>query len=369
MVVMRKSTFLLLTLGLLTAPRLALTSTFEEVASEGGFYFIDNIPFETPNMKTAIRAVPRFNRSTTGISCSGVILSNTGYVATNIHCLADARSSVLVPRYGLEPNVKTSTSSKKGYYNVFRVEERTPDVKWTNYIKSFFSLDNYIWASDKKRIAPIEMVNYGMDDVQVVWLGTGQQTHNEHLINELSREEVDALIDASQDIAILKYNVRGDKSQVPCLPLAKTRARAEDAIWAIGHPGRNKRENGKSSPGNSVAVSIGKVRATIEHDPIYQKYASEMTADQALSFWEKEKEIFEQDHLLLSSVDVYGGNSGGAMINKDGELVAIAYSVSKANEHKYEGATTFGVRADHIKSWLARDLGEAKANEIFGCQQ
>lgn len=366
---MRNSTFLLLTLGLLIAPRIALAASFDEVAAEGGFYLVDNIPFETAHMKTAIRAVPRFNSERTGTRCSAVILSNTGYVATNIHCLADAKSSVLVPRWGMEPNVKTSSSSKKGYYSVFRVEERTPDVKWTPLVKSYFNLDNYLWSSDKKRIAPIEMVDYGMDEVQVVWLGKGQQTHNEHLINELSREEVDALVDASQDIAILKYDVKGNKADVPCLPLAKSRARPGDAIWAIGHPARNKRENGMSSPGNSLAVSIGKVRATIEQDPIYQRYASEMNAEQALSFWEKEKEIFEQDHLLLSSADVYGGNSGGAFINEDGELVAISYSVSKSNEAKYEGATSFSVRAEHIREWLTRDLGAAKAQEIFACQR
>jgi len=320
-------------------------------------------------MKTAIRAVPRFNTNLTGIRCSAVILSNSGYVATNIHCLADAKSSVLVPRWGMEPNVKTKSLIKKGYYDIFQVEERTPDVQWTDLVKSYFSLDNYIWTSDKTRNSPIEMVDYGMDQVQVVWLGNGKQNHNEQLINELSREELDALVEASQDIAILKYNVKGNKAQVPCLSLADSRAKAGDAIWAIGHPARNKRDNGMSSPGNSLAVSLGRVRATIEHDPIYQGYAKAMNALEARSFWEKEKEIFEQDHLLLSTADIYGGNSGGAMINEHGDLVAISYSISKANENKYEGATSFGVRTDHVKKWLERDLGAAKAQEIFDCQR
>lgn len=342
-------------------------ATFSELAARGGFYLADNIPIESIRMREVMRAVPRFNRHLTGVNCSAVVLSKTGYVATNIHCLADSMGSLLLPRYELNPGVKTQSYVRAGHYSVFEVDGGSIRVNWTPYIKSFFQPDNYIWGTDKRALGPIEMVNYNFSDVRVVWMGRGHQRHEEKLVHEFSTEELDLLRRASQDIVILKYEVNGNPSETPCIPVAKQQVKSGDPVWVVGHPSPNLRKAGGSAPGNSVVVSLGVVRASLEEDPVYRGYSLAMDAQAARSFWEKERYIFMQDHILMTSADVYGGNSGGAMINERGELLAITYSVSKSNDLEYEGATSFGIKVNHLRDWIAKDMGSDVAEEVFRC--
>lgn len=119
--------------------------------------------------------------------------------------------------------------------------------------------------------------------------------------------------DELKDLAV--YKLEGEWKDLPYLSLAPEAARVGDEVMAVGHPG-----------GFDWTATFGKVT-----------YAA--------------RELTNGNHYLQTDADIGPGNSGGAIVNNRGELVAITDAVSSIN-----GVVTLGmgIPQDVLKTELPR---------------
>lgn len=319
----------------------AQNETFDELVNQGGFYSVNEVPYPPRALEAAAKAVVRVN------DCSGVILSESGLVVTNLHCLEEC----FRPTYEFIPDVAQELFVRPGYYKVHQVHERQPTrLKCPAHILRQF-----------------HVYQYQLSDPEILWVGSGRHTHAEPRVLELSNSEVGLLRESVEDIVLLKYKKHPDYQDIPCIPIEHNATRNGQRIWALGFPAWNKRDNGRGADQTRLNVSLGRVRSSVSADPIYQGYASQMDSSQKAEFWRREKMIWDQDVLLRTSADIYGGNSGGLMMTNDGG-VAITFSISKSNGDHYLGATSFAYRLSTLLEKWERDLGSDLVNEIKNCK-
>lgn len=330
----------------------AALSTFAKApvdASETGFYFPEQLPVKPLNLDRAYQAVVKIGSLTYGNGvCAGVLISRN-YVMTNLHCI----SMILFKKWGYEPNIQIDEQSFP-HYKFRRISTQVPaPIEFNNPIRMNF----FLW--DQR-----------MNIESVVWLGQGWQNHDEKFVQTLSQDEFNSFKALSKDIAILKYKDE-TYGQVPartCLPLATNRVLPGRRLWTIGYPSGTHRENGFNSDDRSKYVSYGRVRGSVRQDPVLQDYASEMSAQDQKVFWTREKQIWEQPHLLITGIDIVTGNSGGAMIDAEGKLQGLTFTGTAPYTDYYTGGNAYAIHARSIKAMIAKDLGQKRANEIFDCK-
>jgi hypothetical protein len=307
----------------------------------GGFYTLDELPVKPRALEAAKRAVVRMN------NCSAVILSNTGLVATNIHCIKECLSET----WNNKPDIKQRRYEKPGFYSIVRYEDRIPkNLKCLPHVLSLFTI-----------------FDYQLQSPEFVWMGKGRLTHEEPNVTELLDSEFNEMKDATEDVVVFRYKLHKDFPKVPCMPLSRVLPVKGKLLWTIGFPGWNHRKNGKNSDGSTRYASMGRARASVMEDPVYQEYAAAMDAEKAAEFWRRETRIWDRDHLILSSSDAYGGNSGGLIMDSKG-AVGITFTVTKESGSEYTGGTTIGVSTAHLRHRLAEDVGADVVREIDACK-
>jgi len=308
---------------------------------QGGFYSLAEVPYKTELLPKAAKAVVKVG------DCSGVILSPSGLVATNLHCIDEC----LQPTWNYNPDFLQTRIEKPNFYKISLLHERIPTrLKCPAHISRQFTV-----------------FEYQLSQPEMLWMGRGRQTHREERINELTPFEVQLLKDYTQDIVLLRYQRHPDFQVVPCAPISKMKVRPHQPIWALGYPDYNKRPNGKNADRSRLSVSLGRVRSSVKEDPVYQNYASKMNPKSAAEFWRREAFIWEQPVHLLASADIYFGNSGGLIMNEGG-AVAITFTVSKASAEIYTGGSGIGYRLSELIDLWKTDLAPEIVSEIEACK-
>lgn len=303
--------------------------------AKAGFHIPEELQDRPDNYERAIKAVVDVDE------CAGVILSKEGYVATNIHCL----KSCLTPQeyMGYFPDIKMEKIEGESF-SALKIHEQVP-----------LGLTCPRWA-----MSALNIFEYNLADPKVVWMGKGKHNHDELKVADLSEADFLSFADLTEDIAILKYDVSRATSEFPCLPMAESSP--SDRLWAIGFPDYTKRgSNGQKR------VSLGEVRKSVSEDLVLQKYLAEIDPALHNIFWQREERIWNRPHILISSTDAHSGNSGGALINANGELEAISFSVTKLSSDEYLGASVMGVRPSFIKRELEKSLGSKMSEAVFNC--
>lgn len=313
------------------------------LASEGGGFFTPESLTESPlNLDRAVKATAFLKTDVEyGANCSSVILSNDGYVATNIHCLRLCLEKV----WGMhDPQLEQISFMKEGFFNGTFFPDRVPSqLRCPKY-----AMDAY------------ELKRYGLKDPQVIWMGRGRHTHNQEKVTELSQDEFSMFKDLTEDVAILKFEGSNSAS---CLPVSPRVPQAGSQVWLLGYPADTRR----GSKFSRLSVSYGRVRQSVFEDPIYQSQANNLQESVRSLFWEREERVWDRPHILSSSADAYSGSSGGPLVDAHGELVGIVFALSSLSSGEYQGASSYAVRANHLVNQLTEDLGAIKAAEIFRC--
>lgn len=319
----------------------AIASPLEDALRDGGFYKAEELPAKPRALALAQKAVVRMNH------CSAVILSNTGLVATNIHCIDEC----LTDTWNNKPDIKQRRYKKPGFYNITRYDERIPkNLKCLPHVLSSFTI-----------------FEYQLQSPEFVWMGRGRNTHEEKNVTELLDMEFNELKDATEDVVVFRYKLHKSFPTVPCMPLSRAEPAKGKLLWTVGFPGWNHRKNGKNSDGSSQLFSIGRARDSVTEDPVYVGYAAAMSGATAAEFWKRETRIWDGDHLVRSSSDAYGGNSGGLIMDSNG-AVGITFTVTKTSDEEYTGGTTIGVSTSHLRERLAADVGPEVVREIDACR-
>lgn len=113
-------------------------------------------------------------------------------------------------------------------------------------------------------------------------------------------------------------------SSFSCLEMATARPGPGEAIRAMGWPLKTERANGGNSDGTRLQVSKGRI--------VQQGYCDQVLADGST------KQVFiaglknVNTRLLQATADVIPRQSGGALLNRNGQLVGVAHAVVHANQ-------------------------------------
>jgi hypothetical protein len=183
----------------------------------------------------------------------------------------------------------------------------------------------------------------------------------------LTAEEFNQFKGLTEDAVILKFKAQNPSKPLPCIPAARKPPATGERLWGIGYPSEAKRMNGLSSDGHSQYVTMGLVRDQITRDPVLMSISQRLGEKERELFWKRESEIWMKPSILISSNDLMTGNSGGSLINSQGELVSIAFGTTLVDEKKATGANVYSMRIDKIRERIQTELGRQKADEIFDC--
>lgn len=298
------------------------------------FYTLGDLPVR-PSAGVIERASSATHRITmeTGSNCSGVVLSPDGYVLTALHCM-----DLCLEQAGVSSRRRRTHE----LYSLYEIGEQAPkDLVCPRFGASY-------WLSEHDAVSP-----------RVVWLGRGTETFDDARVEELPAEVISEIKGLIGDYAILKYDLPGPAA---CLPPARETPRPGETLWALGYPDWTKRDSGHNSAGvHQQHISFGARRGSIREDAYLRTIFSSEAP------WRLEESIFDQPHVLIADLDVYGGSSGGPVINDKGEIVAVVYSSIHASATEELHASALGISLASVVAEVRRGLGETKAAEIFNC--
>lgn len=324
---------------------LLATALFADAPPKGGFYPEEKLKFRPAGLENALASVRRI-QATQEDSCSSVFISHTGYVLTNIHCLT--RCNELAAENPAEAGVRAMSGVFKGV----AVEDQRKFVNFCN-------------AHRKERAVPYYVEPDLVGEMEMVWAGRGRVTVNDDKLPDADPAEVETIKNSMNDYVILKTTPK--EKGVSCLPVSELPAPGAWS-WVIGFPAWNKRENGLGASGADKLVSYGTVRASVAEDPILQALAKPMEPAAQEKFWQRAKAIYDRADWLRTDADAFSNNSGGAIVDADGHLAALLFSVTKVSFDGYAGATVLGVSAAKIRAEVAKSLGAKLARQIFACE-
>lgn len=322
----------------------ALDKDFDRIVPEGKFYKAESTPIIPRNFARAVAASVRIGAS--GETCSASIISKDGYAVTAAHCV----DKCLKPSWNYQPKIQVewpSRGEKGSVYEGMRVLEQVPSrLDCPTHMLNGY----YVWDFD-------------LTNPKIIWLGRGYLYGDEKQIAKLSPAEFSGIQDLTEDVAILKYEFAGGKRDIPCVPVVDAKPRSGAPLWAIGHPVQGP---GYDHNGYKEYVSLGRTRASITQDPVLLRYAAEIDAADQAPFWSYQKALWQKDSLLLSSLKAAHGNSGGMIVDENGELAAVLFSIIKTTQI-YNASTVIGVSLPHLRERLHSAFGRAKTEEIFNC--
>ncbi len=346
------SLFLLLILSALAAPSAGAVTDIDAWIRKGGLFLPKDLPFLPSRFSAAKDASVRLGNPSNGMTCSAVILSDLGYVATAAHC---------IPRL-LE---KHWNSDSNNYYIPQVHLEHLESPGFFRGLRVFESFPTGLEPAPSHIRAEFDIDEMNLKDARIVWLGRGILNVNEANIAKVPEAQFRELEAMTEDVAILHFTRSDSTSPLPCIQLVESRPKADELIWAIGFPVRG---TGVPFGGYTEAVSIGRVRGSLKEDPILQEYALSMDELEREIFWSREARLWQpiDAHILLTSVDGSNGSSGGMMIDARGRLAAIFFSMTKVGK-AYNASSAMGVDALKLRERVSQTAGEELAGKIFHC--
>lgn len=313
-----------------------LLATLSGAVASASFYQADQLPVKPQRIENALRSTFYLNVDDMDSHCSAFAISNDGYVLTNLHCLRSCFDN----GYEFYKDDYYKATEKTDSFNIWEVKSHYPK---NQICRNYTAFDNIHFSSEPR----------------IVTLGKGKGAFEETKLSEISKSIFDKIIKVSEDYAILKYDQVSDQ---PCLKLSPAEKLAHKNLWLIGYPKKSNRQDGFDSDGLHQYISMGIHRKTIKDDP-YLKTIFTKSKE-----WAMESAMYDQQRFLLSDLDVLGGNSGGPIINSEGQLVALLFAKVMPNTEKYEKTTAIGLKAKAIYSSVVKKFGSKKTRQIFNCR-
>lgn len=277
--------------------------------------------------------------------CSGTFVSNDGVFITARHCLQTCLE-------GLGAVVVTPTSEVPNSEYMQIDPERVRGKK----CRTLFAL------SDISVPVTAEILATGMGDIMnPVSTIAGNPEKYFQLINS-------GIGPGSGDFIILKAETT---KMLTCVPLATKVPTPNDRIWTFSFPSKTNRGDGFDSDGTSLYISYGAVRSghadsgyppLIQSSQTFKKGLNEETATAFL------KALFDLKYSIWSDLDTVSGNSGGSILNADGELVGIN-TMSYSNPATYYPGSSVGLNIEWIKSDIKFLYPELDFDKTFNCRK
>ena len=305
--------------------------------ARSAFYNSDQLPNKPQKLKNAINSTFYLNVDASDNHCTAFAISNNGYVLTNLHCLRSCFANGS-EYYSADYYKKTEDL---GVFDLWEVKSNYPK---NQICRNYTSFDN----------------NKYFTEPQIVTLGAGKGSFEEKELSQIPKAIFNKIIKVSEDYAILKYD---QVIAEPCIKISKAVKIQNENLWLIGYPKKSDRHDGFDSDGLHQYVSTGFRRKSIKEDPYLKSIFSKNKE------WNLESSMYDQKRFILSDLDVLGGNSGGPIINSEGELVALLFAKVISNTDKQEQTTAIGLRADEIYKSVLKKLGHKKTSEIFNCRE
>ncbi len=341
-----QSRLLVILLGCAVASASFSRASNSDVFESGGFYTPANLPVPFTNLETVSRAVHQL-QTPDGNHCSGVMVSRDGYFLTNLHCLKDC----FVDTWDFHPEVTGNQFSKDYFHGLKTVKKGSGKLQCP---PSFHAI---LWGS--------EDAGHPLSNPKLVAVGKGFFSFDEKRAMLLSEEELNLLKNEYQDFALLKYEVHEPQACVS-VPV-KFAAKKSQPLWLASFPGWTHRPQGLDSPGSQQRISLGHPREDISEDSFLQSLIAQIPKEDRQKTFDRNREIYNQSRFLLTNLDAYFGSSGGAIVNENGEMLALLFASVKASFENYNGSTVLGLRSDFIAESLAQSLGEELATKAFDC--
>lgn len=275
-------------------------------------------------------------------SCTASLISNTGYVLTNAHCLRDC----------IQMN-KTLNSLVQ--------LTQTNDYKITEYSRAILNKD----------ISCPEYYTHSHQNIlkhqypKIVWVGKGHSSFNDNEVVNFPPSILNKIKNNKIDAVVLKFELRDGVQKAPCLAVKKSSEEIHKMkeIWTLGYPDYTQRNDGFDSDGYSPFINSGSVIPTIAMDRYFQ------SQNLGNKFYELQKQIHDQKHIIKSSLDGYIGSSGSPILNEKGQLAGLFYGMIELQKEEYLGASSLHIDIEKIKKDLTQELGIKKYQEIFNCQR
>ncbi len=313
--------------------------------SHAQFYRPENLPVRPTQFERALKATIRLS-VTQDSSCSAVVLSKTGYVLTNIHCLNKCLEDI---KYD-ERHQMLEMSSSDHFQGIEFPNEKIQKNSMRE-ICSPTSLEYVAWELNAAH-------------PEIVILGKGHVNLKENRIHEISATDFNRIKDSVEDFAILKYEV---ESPTTCLSVSKTDANG--AVWAIGYPAWTRRHDGFDSNGALQYISMGKTRSQLTQDLFLMQLlaGTPLSAELETLRMQRLNELWMRPKFLKANLDLQFGSSGGSIVNALGELVGLTFGAIGTSQKQILNSTSLGLSARWLKQEVSRRLGEKKAAEIFDC--
>jgi hypothetical protein len=303
-------------------------------------------------------------------NCSGVFVSNDGYLLTALHCLQDAETT---------ENIALFSSKNTGEGGL--IVGTSPST----YLKNITIRTQALWP---------DIANKNIEaSAQVILMGRGfayrfPEANSSLVAKNKFREEL-------EDFAILKFDSL--PSGVHCVPLSTENSANGEEIWHSGFPQhvqtpylrflKNKQkaelERADNEQGTRwVFDAFAPLYISTGH--VYNNYNDILTSRPRIAGDAAVIDaISDQKMYLASSAASMGGFSGGGAFDLKGNLIGINAMRGFTNGVKYDAAgnpdkdkiakaTDFSygtsiIKADHIYKRAQQTLGEQSAANIFNC--
>ena len=295
----------------------------------------EDLPSKPNRLENAIPATGWIKSTRTDDKCSGFFISEDGYYATALHCLEEClRINDQYPHS--DPNNDydhpgpTQSSDFHKIFQVNRLQGKKPIICPDLHM----TFPGGKWET------------YG--DGQIVAIGRGWATVKNDGIDQLSEKQFELLKDSIDDYAILKFKV---DRKLNCLSIGSL-PQKDNTIWTLGFPTLTSRQEGFNSDGRSRYSSIGNVRSTILEDTFLQSL--EMTPLD----WTRQQSLTDDPKYLLMTNDVVSQMSGGAVLDENGNAVAIVYSSTAKDSLKLPfWGTGLAMRLDYVNREAEKQMG------------
>ncbi len=313
----------------------------------GRFYKLDDLPASVrpPNLDQIANAIVKLDGS-----CAGVMISNDGYLLTARHCIE------------------------------WRIDKRHFRID---------DIDGIITTRITKSSAIGSFINLSISGENfsgtVVALGTGSvmEEKESYLQNALDvrtklKEKYGNDFEFNSDFAIIKIN---SDHNFPCIKGSK-KDKTPSFVLAIGFPNKTFRPGEFNSDGKSKFFSAGqfcdnqqiqdiKAKKNLSDlvdvlRTINEKYGTEKTIEaiETLGF---------SDRLKSHSATITGGNSGGGLLDDDGNLLGInvmgaTYYKDKNSKNVHTDGNGYMLPLSDIIAFIKKTSTKVHTDTIFSCK-
>lgn len=311
-------------------------------ASFAKFYVPGDLPNKPEHLENAIQATTYIQSYLTGDKCSGFFVSEQGHYVTALHCLGEClrRQDLFVNSDPKDQWEHPGPIDKSDFHKIFNTKALDPNTP--------------IVCTDVNLTIPEGWEMYSQPTLLMV--GRGWATVKSDGIDQLTEDQFKLLQNGIDDFAVLKFNVRRPMS---CLKVSK-KNQPQDLTWTLAFPTDTHREEGFNSDGRSRYSSEGQVRFSLEEDT-FLKSLQMSPLD-----WERQLKLTSDPKYLLMTNDIVSQMSGGAVLDQDGEAVAIIYSSNAKDSIALPfWGTGFGMRLDYVQERTTEFLG----TDVFTCRK